>query len=90
MQQRDYFERLFEQIAAFVATILGLARAGKFDEAEHELDNAWSALGLRRCDVSRLDDTTLQMMLGPKIGLAIKLLETEADLQNARGALPLV
>jgi hypothetical protein len=89
MQQRDYLERLIEQIAAFLARIVGLTRAGKHEEAEREIDNGWTALGFRRADAHRLDDATLRMMLGPKLALAIELLSAEADLHEARGSQPL-
>jgi hypothetical protein len=86
MQQRDYFERLIQQIAEAVARVLGFAREGRADEAEQELDRAWSsAVNLRRRDVDRLDDSTLRLLLGPKARLAASLLEAEASIADARG-----
>jgi hypothetical protein len=86
MQSRDYIERLIQQIAAFVARIVGLATGGDSDmaEAERELDAAWSALGVRRGDALRLDDGTLRLLLGPKAALGAQLFEAQATLEEAR------
>jgi hypothetical protein len=87
MQTRDYLERMIRQIAEVLARISGFTAEGKYDEAERELDGVWSAaLGIRRKDVTRLDDTTLRVMLGPaKLEHAAALLDAEADLAHARG-----
>ena len=87
MQTRDYLERMIRQIAEVLARIGGFTAEGKYDEAERELDGVWStALGIRRKDVTRLDDGTLRMMLGPaKLEHAATLLDAEADLATARG-----
>ncbi|HEX7603898.1 MAG TPA: hypothetical protein VF316_19910 [Polyangiaceae bacterium] len=86
MQKRDYFERMIEQIAAAVTKIAGLARDAKLDEAETELDAAWSAgLNFKRRDADRLDDATLKMLLGPKATLVASLFDAEAAIEDARG-----
>jgi len=86
MQQRDYIERLIEQIVAMIASIRGAAAAARFEEADKELDTTWnSLLGFRRADAHRLDDATLKMMLGAKSSAAAKLFEAEADVEDARG-----
>jgi hypothetical protein len=86
MQRRDYIERLIEQVVAAIARMAGLAREGRFDEAEQELDAAWSgSVGFRRKDAARLDDPTLRMILGEKARLAAALFDAEADLAEARG-----
>jgi hypothetical protein len=86
MQQRDYLERLIQQVAEAVARVLGLAREGRLDDAEQELHRAWSAVvNLRRRDIDRLDDATLRLLLGPKAPLAARLLEAEAAIADARG-----
>lgn len=86
MQKRDYFERMIEQIAAAVAKVTGLARDAKLEEAEVELDAAWSAgLNFKRRDADRLDDATLKMLLGPKATLVASLFDAEAALEEARG-----
>jgi hypothetical protein len=84
MQRQDYLERLIQQIAGFVARIVGLAARDDSDAAEHELDAAWTALGLRRADAHRLDDPTLRLLLGNKALLGAQLLEAEASVQEAR------
>jgi hypothetical protein len=89
VQQRDYIERLIERIAAAIAAILGAAAAGRFDEADGELDGAWSALGLRRSDALCLDDGTVRTLLGAKAELAARLLDAQASVEEARGALAL-
>jgi hypothetical protein len=86
MQKRDYLERMIEQLAAAIAHVLGLAGERRFAEAERELEQAWSsAVGFRREDAARLDDTTLRMLLGAKAELAAQLFEAEAALAEARG-----
>jgi|HubBroStandDraft_1064217.scaffolds.fasta_scaffold576667_2 hypothetical protein len=86
MQRQDYIERLIQQVAAAIARALGAAEAGRPEEAQHELDAAWSgALGFRRGDVERLDEGTLRMMLGGKLQVAATLLNAEADLRQGRG-----
>jgi hypothetical protein len=84
MQQRDYIERLVQQIAAFIARIMGAARTGDLHEAEEALDAAWAALGWRQQDLLRLDDATLRMLLGAKAAIAADLLEAQAVLEEAR------
>ena len=87
MQTRDYLERMIRQIAEVVARISGFTAEGKYDEAERELDGVWStALGVRRRDLTRLDDATLRMMLGPaKLEHAATLLDAEAEVAATRG-----
>jgi hypothetical protein len=86
VQQRDYIERLIERIAAAIAAILGAAGAGAFEEADRDLEGAWSALGFRRSDVLRLDDGTVRALLGAKAELAARLLDAQATVEEARGA----
>lgn len=85
MQQRDYIQRLIEQIAGTIARIMGFAGQQKFEDAERELDGAWSSIGFRRADAETLDDGTLRILLGPKVELAARLLDAEADVEIARG-----
>lgn len=86
MYKRDYIERMIEQLAAAIAQILGLAARGETEEAEQALERAWSSsLGLRRADILRLDEGTLRAMLGDKAELAIKLIEAQATVEDARG-----
>jgi hypothetical protein len=84
MQRRDYIERLIQQIAAFVARILGAAQSGDPQEAEQAIDAAWQALGLRWKDAMRLDGATLKMLLGAKADLAAGLLDAQAVLEESR------
>ncbi len=85
MQQRDYIERLIQRVAAAVARILDLASSERIDEAERELDQVWTSLGIRRADLPRLDDVTLVVLLGAKAPLAVELLRAEAAIERARG-----
>jgi hypothetical protein len=84
MQTRDYIERLIQQIAEFVARIVGAARNGDEQQAEEALDAAWRALGLRRRDAKRVDDATLRALLGGKAQLGAELFDAEAALEDAR------
>jgi hypothetical protein len=86
MQRQDYIERLIAQIAAAIAAVLGAASAGRFEEAERDLEQAWRALGLRRADAMRLDDDTVRALLGAKTGLAARLFDAQAAVAEARGA----
>jgi len=87
MQQKDYIERMVEQVAAAIGRVLGFSQEARFEEADRELDAAWSsALGFRRRDALRLDSASLRAMLGAKSELAARLLEAQADLEDARGA----
>jgi hypothetical protein len=86
MQQRDYIERMIQQIAAAIAALLGKVAAGELVDAERDLDAAWSSLGLRRRDVLRLDDATVCLMLASKAELAARLALAQASLEEARGA----
>jgi hypothetical protein len=88
MQQRDYIERLIQQIAIFVARILGAAQKANVPEAEEALDSAWRALGLLRKDAMRLDDATLKMLLGAKASLGADLFDAQAALEEARSDTP--
>ena len=86
MQRDDYFERMVQQIAAIVARALGLATHGQLEEAQRELDGAWtSVVGMRRSDVMRLDTDTLRSLLGSKVAAAAQLLDAQAELDEARG-----
>jgi hypothetical protein len=86
MLKQDYIERMIAQIAQAVGRILGLAQSGRMEEAQREIEAAWSGLiGLRRSDVERLDEATLRSLLGAKRGVAADLLEAEASVREARG-----
>jgi hypothetical protein len=87
MQQRDYIDRMIQQIATAIAAVLGRVAKGEIVEAERDLDAAWSSLGVRRCDLLRLDDATVRVMLGPKSELAARLAVAQASLEEARGAI---
>jgi len=86
VQQRDYIERMIQQIAAFIAAALGKVARGELAEAQRDLDVAWSQLGLRLRDVLLLDDATVRAMLGPKAELAARLAVAQAIVEEARGA----
>ncbi len=86
MQQRDYLERMIRDVVAAFARITGLIDQGKLEDAERALEEAWSAMVLRRADVARLDDTTLRAMLGEKRTFVAKLLDAEAAIVEARGS----
>lgn len=84
MQQRDYIERLIQQIATFLARVVGAASMGDAEDAEKALEAAWGALGLRWRDAKRLDDTTLRMLLGAKAALGADIFDAEASLEEVR------
>ncbi len=80
---------MIEQVVAAVTRALNLAQGGQIEEADQELHDAWSSLGLREADALRLDDATLRTMLGAKADLAIKLLDARATIEESRGNAPL-
>jgi len=87
MIKQDWLERAIEQAAAAIAAALDLGRAGQSEEAREAIENAWTSyVGIRREDFRVLDDATLRSMLGEKLPLAIRLLEADAALAEARGA----
>jgi len=85
MFQRDWLLRLVEQIAETVAKALGLAKEGRHDEAKRELNGAYSALGISRDLVGRLDASSIRMMAGDKLPALVKLLETEIEIVRLAG-----
>ena len=86
MLKRDYFERAIEQITSAVSKVIGLAHDGSLDDAEAELEAAWTAgLSFKRGDADRLDDATLKMLLGPKAALVAALFGADAAIAEARG-----
>jgi hypothetical protein len=85
MQQRDYIERMIQQVAAAIAAVLGAAAAGRDEDAERDLAQAWSALGVRRADVLLLDGSTVRALLGVRTEMAARLIETQASLEQTRG-----
>ena len=86
MLKQDYIERMIAQIAEAVGRILGLVGEGHPEDAEREIEGAWSGvIGLRRSDVDRLDETTLVALLGAKSTIAADLLGAEASVREARG-----
>jgi hypothetical protein len=86
MQRQDYVERMIRQIAEAIGRALGFTQSGQHDDAQRELDGAWaSAIGMRRGDVTRLDEATLRALLGAKARAASMLLDAQADLDVARG-----
>lgn len=89
MLERDYLMRTIAKLTAALARIAGLARAGKRDEAELELDETYrEILGVSRADAMRLAPSSLGMVLGrERAELAARLCDAEADaLETARDA----
>jgi hypothetical protein len=84
--RQDYIERLIEQLATLTARILGLAAAGKDDEARQELDGCYRSLGVTRAMIDRLDAGTLVAMLGANKATAVAtVVEAEAALARSQG-----
>jgi hypothetical protein len=82
--KQDYIERMIAQIAEAIGRVLGLARSGRSEEAQREIDAAWAGvIGLRRADLERLDDATLRALVGAKAEAAAALLDAEATVREA-------
>ncbi|HEY4012817.1 MAG TPA: hypothetical protein VGM06_05745 [Polyangiaceae bacterium] len=88
MLKQDYIERMIALLADAIGRIVGLAQSGRHEEAQREIDAAWSGIiGLRRADLQRLDDETLRALVGPKSEAAVRLLDAEASVREAAGDL---
>jgi hypothetical protein len=85
MFQRDYLLRLIEQIMAFIARAIGLAREGRQAEAEREIERGYASLGLSRSMVDRLDATTLRALAGDRLTALVRLLEADVELAQIGG-----
>jgi hypothetical protein len=88
MFENDYVLRLVKQLGAALARVLGLKKAGRLEEAQQAIDEAWSELlGLPPGLLGSLDEHTLRGMLKHRdaCAAAADLLDAEADLLAARG-----
>ncbi|HEX5879734.1 MAG TPA: DUF6483 family protein [Actinomycetota bacterium] len=93
MYQRDYLMRQIEQVGRMLAAIMGLAKAGRGDEALGMFDEAYKPLiGVGSRVVAVLDDGQLVDLLTSgsnpdlrRVALALELLKAEADLYQGAG-----
>ena len=87
MLERDYLMRMIAALTQAIARIAGLSRAGKREDAEAELDEAYRAiLGMARADAHRLSPSSLAMILGTeRARFAADLCDAEADMLEAVG-----
>jgi tetratricopeptide (TPR) repeat protein len=88
MIRQDWLMRLIEQLGEFVRRIAGLSEQGRYEEALHEADRAWSdLLGVPREVVDRVDGPTLAQLLREpaKQRAAAELLVTEARAFKGKG-----
>jgi hypothetical protein len=86
MLQRDYLMRMIEQFVQAIGRMLGLAKSGQFEDARTELDAAYAGLGISRRMIERLDDASLQLLLGDdKLRILVMLLDAEAELLTLEG-----
>ena len=87
MLERDYLMRMIAALTQAIARIAGLSRAGKRDDAERELDEAYRAIvGMARGDAHRLSPASLVMVVGrERAGFVADLCDAEGDLLEAAG-----
>lgn len=83
MITRDYLVRLIEQVAAFVASIVGAKREGNFDAGLRLVDEAYDdLLDMDRELFEIADSATLSQLLGPpgKVRAIARLCFEQAEL----------
>ncbi len=85
--QRDFLRRLIEDFARLLASIMGLRRAGKLDEAERAIAEASGALlGPLARDAESLSSQTLARLLSrERLERYAILLAERAELRLAQG-----
>lgn len=88
MFTEDYILRLVRQATAALATILGLVKAGQFQEAHHTIDQTLESLvGLSASLVRVMDDQSLINLLTSQDKLDSERLVIVADLFKVEGDL---
>jgi len=86
MFTEDYVLRMINQAVAALVKIIGLKKAGDFQEAQQAIDQALEQLlGLRADIIKRLDDESLLKALTQQGRLDIERLELIADLFKEEG-----
>ena len=86
MLTEDYFLRQIAQAAAVVAKVLGLSKAGQFQEAYKVIDQAIEELlGLKTSIAKQMDDTGLVSLLTTINGVDPGRLFALADIFKAEG-----
>jgi len=88
MFSQDYILRIISQATAALATVLGLKKAGKYDEAQQAIDQALEQLlGLDSFIIKQLEDRSLLEMLtkeqrvdSARLGLVADLFKEEGDI----------
>jgi len=77
MIRRDYLERMIQQLGDALARAVGLAKAGKHDEATREIDTLYDR---------HIGIVSVRSMVGnEKLAALVLLLETEAELRRTKG-----
>ncbi len=86
MLRHDLIKRLIEKMAAFVAKLAGLTEAGRFDEADRELEELERELALPR-GYEALDTRSLALLIGhaDKVALACLVFWHRAEIAVERG-----
>jgi hypothetical protein len=90
MIQRDYIERLIQQVAEAVGLVLGLIRSGKFDQALQLVDaTTEKVLGPHRSLLERLEATSAVELIGrfelDRLRLYAALLGEKGAIHELRG-----
>lgn len=86
MFTEDYVLRLIAQATAVVAKVIGLSKAGQFQEAYQLIDQALEELlGLRASLIKQMDETSLISLLTTSNSVDTGRLSTLADLFRAEG-----
>lgn len=90
MLRRDYLERMIQQLGDALARAVGLAKAGKHDEASREIDALYDRhIGMPRRMLERLELVSVRSMLATdKLAALVLLLESEAELRRTKGDAP--
>ena len=93
MYQQDYILRMIEMIGKFIASVLGLIKGGKYEEAEEMLGNVYyevlkeDAAFFRSIPAEKLTQTLLQEhnYTNGHLEILAGLFTAEAELQYVKG-----
>jgi hypothetical protein len=91
MIRKDYIERLIEQFAAAVASLLKLRRERKTEEAQQLIrDTALSLLGMEYSALTMADAASTARLLGHPLRVVVlaRLVAEEGDLLHEQGEQP--
>lgn len=84
MIRQDFLLRLIQQLAELIGRAVGLAKKGRVEEAERELDDAAAThVGMTRAMLDRLPPEEIARLLGAEKSMVIAaILDAEAQIRG--------